>query len=760
MVETRKVLISSTACLLTFGLGFASSVPAFADVGLTPKLSAKQAEQAAASMFPILSKCTLQNESYNSSSYGNPAAYQLNYQMTGANSGNYIYVSVDANAGVILNYTQPSLDNRFIFPVSLSAAKASQIAVDWAKKLYPTQFKNVMALPLTPSYGSLQGSTQYTFQYERVENGIPAPFDGFTLTIDQNGDLLSVQDNWTDLAFPTVKGMISRDQANAIYQKNVQLHLEYQSVYHMSGQPTTDLIYQPGDQAYANWWGTNYSNNASPEFPVIDAGNGQIIDAGGNVYQATPYVAPTPLVPGGSTLLAQLKPVNWTEQQALASAKDILGIPSADTLQNVNQYQGQGMDTNWSFTWQTPDQSTISATVDATYGLLVNFNTGVKPLTGGEQASAPKLTQEQVTTTVDAFVKKVLPNAVGGIAVVANTVPQDSSEPSLQTDYQIIFLTNGLPDQTRSGDVSVDAQTGKVQSLYINLQPSADSYPDQAKAMDEQRAVQLWVAARPFSLVYLLTQPQITASKIGVATAAKVEQQAVKLVYAPMANQNSTGQFNAITGKFETYDNKVPFAGTIKDLTGVTAAPQIQLLVDRELLTVDSNGNVHPNQTLTHSAFIKLLVDALGERGQFNVHTLASAAAKMALASVSTSSPDYQEIGAAYSLGWLPLGETFTPNQLTTRDYAAQILAKALNFQPLLSHPEAFVFKAKDAAAIADSHKVADALAVTLGLLPLQNGAFLPQTPITLSDAAIAVVQAAVIQGQQGTQSPYPIIMK
>ncbi|MCL6454058.1 MAG: hypothetical protein K6T78_10655 [Alicyclobacillus sp.] len=753
----QRALPAGLAIVASIGTLMAGGAQAFAATASTPsatapKVTLQQAEQLARKTFSIADSYTVQSESY-SAGNGQPPQYNLTFQDPDpAAAGQSINVSIDANTGWVVNFNQPSDDNQFVFPVPVSADQARQLADTWAKKLFPSQFGQVKALPLAPVQGALQGPTQYTYTYERVVDGLPAPFDGFSLTIDQDGQLVSVQDHWTDLPFPSAKPTLSKSAANQVYGQSLELHLAYQSIYSANRQPATDLVYEAAPQNAVGWWGQLFTPQSNIQFPVIDATSGKVLDGTGQAIPLTPYAPPKPLVTGGPSASFTGPSVHWTQEQVEQYATKALGITSADTLTNVYEYSNPQSHTTWNLTWQTPGGLAVTATVDADAGILTGFSaypTHPAPPT----KAATKLTQAQVTAAVDAFVKRLYPQHTGALAVLPEpSNPGDGSQ--LQTSYQIIPLVNGLPDETGSGSVSVNPQTGEVQNLYLNIQASSGVYPAPAQAMPVSKATATWMAARPLTLEYLETQPQLQVKMNPAgksATAAANALPRIVLVYAPTADQTSSGPFNAVTGTFETYGSQLPFTGTIQDIAGLPAAPQIQLLVDRELISVDSRGDVHPNQTMTHSAFIKLLVDALGYQGRIDPLVMKSAAAQSALGAIPVTSPDYDEVAAAYSMGWIPAGEPFDPNATTTRDYAAQVLSRAVGMTALLSHPDAFQFSPSDVAQIPAGDKAGDALAVTLGLLSLDASQdFQPTASLTLADAAVAVVQAADILGMQG----------
>jgi hypothetical protein len=758
MRNWRKSIPAGAALLATVGLVELMSMPMALAAGTlskavttAPHFSMQQAKALAVSTFSIPSSYTVENESYSGQSFGNqPSSYSFGFQQVDVTTQQPagINVVVDANSGRILNYNRSSSTNRFVFPVPTSADDAKQTAVQWIQKLYPQQANQVVIQPLAPQFGALQGPVTYAYNFVRMVDNIPAPFNGFSITIDQNNQLTSVNAAWSDMTFPSIKNAISSDKANQVYQQALNLHLVYSQIWHADSKPTTELMYTQNEAPYMGWGGPTFSGQPQTGSPVIQALTGQVIDGSGMVRATTPYQAPKPVVPGGPTLPSTLPQVNWDESQALQFAQKVLGLPSSAQLQNENQWSNQNSDTTWNFSWKTSDNEQINAAIDTTYGELQNYSE--YPQNPPQQSRPPaKLSQSQVDATVNAFVKKVFSNNTGAITVVENTVDKSGSS-DLHLSDQILPILNGIPNQAQQGSIQVNPMTGRVQNLWLNTQQSADasSLPLPTKAISPDKAKQAWIDNRPLALEYLMTQPQQGPIPVDNQSATPQPAQ-VLLAYAPVANNGYGDYFNAETGTFESPQTQVPYTGTIHDLDGVTAAPQLQLLVNRELVSVDTSGNVHPTQNLTNSAFVKLVVDALGQQGQYNAQVATAPDAKAALSDVQQNSPDYQEIVVAYQLGWLPQNQPFQPNEQTTRGEASQILARALDYQPLLSHPESFQLSAGDASGIPKDQFAGDALATGLGIFSLQNGNFNAQGNVTLADAAVAVVQSAVVWGQE-----------
>jgi hypothetical protein len=720
----------------------------------------KQAEQIAVSTLQIPANFTLQNESYTTNNDDVASqVYLFNFSNSDPTHPNdWMSISVDANSGRILNFNRPPSDTHFVFPVPTSASEAKAIAERWAQTLYPDQYKQVKELPLAAQVGSLTGPTSYTFNFERVVNGIPAPFDGFWITIDQRGHLTSVFDHWTNADFPNPDKVIPKEKASDLYSSKLDLHLVYRQVWKSDTKPSTELLYTQGSTPFS-FWGTSFGNTSIMS-PVLDAQTGDVIDPTGAVQPSTPYQLPKVLDPNGPTLSGGFPKVNWDESKSLAFAKAAIGISDADKLINVNEWQDQLNGVTWNFMWKTADNSQINVSVNATYGVITNYSKfNVGPINPGKGApstpTSSQITQDQINQTVTNFARKLFPNATGSIAVYPTPGMQGNG--GLQTSFQILPIVHGVPNEANQGNINVNPATGEIQDMWFGMNQGQDeALPDPKSAISVEQAKKKWIQSRPLTLVYLMTQPM---GDVGVwngkGVSSSTPSRKIVLAYAPLTTQGYGDTFNAVTGDFESPLTPVPFTGNIRDLDGVAAAPQIQLLVNRALVNVDANGDVHPNKAMTNAEFVKLVVDALGQQYRYDPKMAAqSQAIKVLLSRIPKDSPVYQEVAVAYQLGWLNVNEPFNPNDLVTRSQAAKILVRALGYGPLLTIPDAFQSSAKDANAMAKDEFAAAALSAALGIFPLVDGNFLPKANVTLADAAVAVVQTANIFSQS-VGSPY-----
>ena len=604
-------------------------------------------------------------------------------------------------------------------------------------------------MPLTPQSQLLITPTIYTYNFERMINGIPVPSDGFSVAIDQNGNLSSVNYNWTTQGLPAAGSRISMAHAESLYKKSMIVHLAYVQQW-VSGNVTQNILayvqHQPNPNSYFS--SGQYSGNQSIGTPVINALTGKLIDSNGNTYAMTPYTSPTPLVVGGPTWPAVLPKVNWTRAQSFQYAQHTiasLGFSLKDLkFSNSNEYGGGNNDDIWNFSWSTPQKVQVNVGVDATYGYLNSFNQFSannkfkKIIPNSKVPQKVRVTQSQALALAKKDLIALFPNDTGGISVKLQ--PNQNTKFGNGWWFNISALVNGIPYQANSGNMTIDWNTGGIQNLnwMYGLPTSSLSAP--SSAISAAKAQSLWLNMAKLQLEYI---------QVYVSGKTKTE-----LVYAPILPTGNNLTLDATSGQFlyAGYPkDSLPYSGPIEDLQGVPGAAQIQVLADRDLIAVSPMGKVNPQQVVTLGDFIQLLTSAFSQNNSYNSSPGQSIPAplKELLQQIpSTSLQEQQAIGTAYQLGWLPSSEPLQLSAPLTRVVAAEILARVLDLSPLLSHATAFSLQATDVSSIPANHYAAVALAVNLGLIPLQNGAFNPSGSMNLSDEAIATVETATVASQ------------
>ena len=724
-VYVSLLLAMTTLLIPSVGAAYASGLP-------TPSITSQQAEREATTLFSIPSYYKLSQEYYDINAAQGQISYNLVYTYTMPDGRNhYVNVTVSASDGQIMNFSRDSSANGFVYPLPVSAAKAKTIAMTWANRLFKNQVSHVRLLPLMPNSGSLLNPVTYQFNFERVVGGIPAPFDGFSLTIDQNGQLIGASDHWMNrVVFPTPSKAVSLVKANQMYQSWIHLYMAYTSQY-SNGKSSIALTYQIPSTPNAGWWSTPYGTQYAIGQPTIDALTGRVITSTGALAKTAPFVVPTVISPNGPTQYPFLQHVAWHREQALAYAQKVLDITATYHLTDANLSQsfpsGHSL---WAFSWSLAKVGTVNATVDATDGTMQSFWRSFSPKVAPLKN---KLTQVRINQVAQAFVAKLFPQDVGGLAVF---VPSFENNPKqLATDFNVEPVLHGIAVTALAGNIQVNSKTGMVQSYWGDFGTSPKTFVSPVKAISTAKATDLWTTAYPLTEIYALLQ---NSSKNAV------------LLYAPVNATYGTSSLNALTGKIiNTNTNPLAYTGAIKDIAGLKQQTAIALLAQYGLLSVDANGDVHPQNAMTRAAFVKLVVDALGQNQPIIYHGVRSS--MQASSAVSTNTIGYSEMQAAFNRGWLSNGQLLHPNSPITRGDAAQILARALGYAGVMNHAEIFTLPAKDAVQIPKGQLGGDAIAYALGMLPLVNGKFMPNGHVTIADAALATVRLATAynEGQQ-----------
>lgn len=737
--RTLAILAMTCTCtavplsLTTTRILAATAIPA-------PKLTANQAEQEARQLFSIPTNDTLQNESYSDNvSSGTDPSYNLNFgPNTNNQTGDTFSVTIDAMDGSVMNYSHNQQNLTFEFPVPVSESQAATVAEAWAKKLYPSRMKEVTMQARPEQETDLRSPTTYDFTFERVVNGVPAPFDGFDITIDETGQLENVDESWTNVSFPDASAAVSQQQLNETYEKALGLHLEYDSVYQGNGTSNVALEYVTTPEN--GGWDQSYAVNSGGPTMAIDAQTGQLLASDGSPSKVASYAPPTPL--GATTASAPLgtKAVDWSKQQALNSAETLFNLPQKD-LSSENEWTGNGSDTTWNFQFVLPKSKTssemnVNVGVDATYGYISSYSQNATNPTSASSATPKSLPNATLEADAKKWMEKIFTNHLGEIAL-QNTQASPDNQP-IQS-FQVVSLVNGVPNQTANGDIDLDPTTGNLQYFNFNIQQTGSTFPSPSKAVSLATADSAYEKAYPLKLTYVLAQPN-------GASNATAQTPTVKLAYMPEPQSSDDDYFDATQGQFVqnvalAYQ---PYTGTIEDIASDPAEAQLQLLASRGLIPVDANGDVHPNSSMTVESFVKLVQDALGTVNRFEAAT-ATSSPKIALAvsNITQTNPAYREMVTAYELGWLDPSQPVNPTATIDRNTAAQILIKALGYDALLTKPEMFKFNATDIDSIPTDDLAGDAMAVGLGLMSLSSGQFDGATPLTLSQAAQAVVQTA-----------------
>lgn len=187
---------------------------------------------------------------------------------------------VDAINGELQYFNFYSPDNLFSSEKPLTKEEAQKMAEDFLKKIQPSKFQQARViadesardLPL-----SIPDAKYYTFNYERIVNGIAFPSNGMNITVDLNTKkITSYSLNWWNLDFPQLSQAISQTQANTSFLKSRPLVLKYTLVYDNGEPQEAKLVYQP-------------STEADKVSDIMDAKTGELLDWQGKPLMEEPH---------------------------------------------------------------------------------------------------------------------------------------------------------------------------------------------------------------------------------------------------------------------------------------------------------------------------------------------------------------------------------------------------------------------------------------------------------------------------------------
>ncbi|HHW02451.1 MAG TPA: DUF4901 domain-containing protein [Thermoanaerobacterales bacterium] len=169
--------------------------------------------------------------------YDNPdqKVWNINWNKKAQNPGEYGSINARVNAVtselLSFNIWDESRYNTN-FNQKYDRAAAQKIAEDFLKKLQPEKFGSVKLEEPKGEINYPEKIRDQYFNYTRQVNGIPYLANGFSVTVDSaTGQVVGYNMSWQDKDFPGAEGVLSKDEAEARFLKDIGLELSYARVY-------------------------------------------------------------------------------------------------------------------------------------------------------------------------------------------------------------------------------------------------------------------------------------------------------------------------------------------------------------------------------------------------------------------------------------------------------------------------------------------------------------------------------------------------
>lgn len=198
------------------------------------------------------------------------------YTSTDGKANKFINAQIDAVTKEFKSlYSYYANENPEKGETKISKEQANKLAEEFLNKVQPDKFKKTQLRESKDIYGIMPAyQNGYSFNYIRVENGIPCPSNSLSVTIDEyTGEIISYNTNWFNIDFPAPDKAITLDKAYELLFNNVKFEMEY--VHHYPNM--NDYNNKEMKLAYA-------LENINI---LMDANSGQMLNYDGTPVKAT-----------------------------------------------------------------------------------------------------------------------------------------------------------------------------------------------------------------------------------------------------------------------------------------------------------------------------------------------------------------------------------------------------------------------------------------------------------------------------------------
>lgn len=719
-----------------------------ADLADKAKLTEEDAKKRILDLFKLPDNAEVNGSSlteYNNGS-STKIVWQLNWQVKEENRSYGFSTEVDAVTGDIIGYYNYQFDpyKSAAFPPKVSKEDALKIANDLIPVASPSVKGDYRKGQDQWSEESrLFGPVRYSFFFERVVNDIPFPAHSIYITVDGEGEIMNYRTNWSEVEFEAKDNVITDQEAQALYDANLSVGLEYMRDYRKGPDAPLKLVYTPR--------GISSSG-------MISATTGKFINQMGEelTEASTPTLQP---LQNGSTELAKPKELakELTSDEAEALIKKYFALSDDYKLEykSLDRQKDQNGEIRqvWSLRWvkKEGEYGSIWARVDAKNGLILNIENQdqYRYYDGNQEIKEEdiKFSNEQAEQIAVDFVKIIAPEALDSLArfntnearVYYNKFPV----PIAQINFRQIH--KGVPVEYNGIWMTVDLTNGKIINYNNNLFYELGKLPKIDNVIANQDAKAAYLEQYKVSLGY-----QMLISKEAMEQGRSVETKAI-LVYTPYMNNDygyNRGFLDAITGEwFVPYGPKELEEKKATDIDKHWAKDALETLVKFNVIEPDEEGKVNPNKVITSAEWLQMMMRAAyGARYEEQGYYY-DGEEKSVFDDVSVDSEHYKLYRMALQYGWIDKDmKKASPDQTLTRDGMASSIVKILQYDKLSKYDKMFNLNFKDANQV--ENKGAAAIVYGLGIINGKGDNFAPKDGITRAEAATIMMRLVELQGK------------
>lgn len=743
--SSTTVTLSSNQMKLAIAAGEVTAPDSVTPNPTKAKFSKEDAVKKIKLLFPILKDATTPTITLgNNHSYPlpeNQMVWDIQWNYQDGTSYYHFSTSVDAMTGDLINvYISLPNNNENIayYPPKLSKEEALIEAKAFIAKAAPSiSIKDLHLEDFNSSLESraLFGPLQYSFYFTTLKNGIPTQAESISVAIDANGNIVQFSKPSDTLTYPTSTAKITQIEADKQFNDDLDVGLFYIPIQ-MNGQ-TTDWIlgYRPID----------YSSYA------IDAMTGKRIS-----YEGT-NVSPTPITYSDIPQTKdRFKPRNMKDQLTVEEATKLVQavaiLPADHVVQNsyLHSSYSNAEQQLWTLNWGSNNSNNgfyahTYADINADTGEITQFQNSNFEASGSKKDVTPprgltKLTKESAKQKAINLINKLYPNASTELKLINH---EDAwSKIGNQYRYEFQRFYKGTP-VSEILTITFD-NYGRLQSYNPNRSTGLENIKE-TPAITVTKTEALEAYRKHYSNMKLQYS---TFGGPYYSSNADVKRE-VRLVYTPTPSDISTSSqvLDAVTGKWVTpYEVLGQRLSSIvpTDIKGHSAEKALSTLVEYGIISPDSEGKLSPDQVITEGEWLSMMVKSIAPYYQ----SYYSGVEQQVVAGIEPDNAFYNVVNYAVNSKWIDKNTTFQPAKELTREQLAVMLSSIVNYSKLATYlgEDTSINQLSDAAAITNKGVVA--LALRLGLMAGENGAFHPQQKVTKAQAASTLMKLVEIQGK------------
>lgn len=700
--------------------------PLSAEIRMTdlqePKVTLEQAIKIVKENFEIPEK--LKEFSSAFSNYNNRQSWSLSWNSMGERNESFS-AQVDAVSGEIVSiYANKPTDGEQSYQLpSLTLKEAKVIANNMVKKLVGQKYEKLKFIEDDSIILlDLYGSPTYSFNWERIENGIAVQGNGARIQINaNNGEVISYSFTWHSLNLPKTENIISVEQASLTFNQYKMLELKYylapafrtltvgnkeqvQLVYQLNKDGLIDAVTGKPLVLKQNQYLTGNENSLGR------VGYGMAEDSMAKAIPLTPQELRE--IDENTKLL--------TKEEAISLIQKWVEIPSSLSLRTMNLNTDSGSrDTKvWHFEWSSSDQErtqNITARVDAVNGELIGFNfySPRFPLTENTEQST--ISKQEAQALAEEFLQIIQQSKFKQIKLKVDNI--DEAVPDIASDAIILKpedtsisfnyerIVNGITFPSNGINVTVDLTSKRITSYNLNWYNL--DFPQLSQALSQTKAEETFLKSRPMVLKYVLI------NNSGEVTEAK-------LAYRPANDGNRISDImDARTGVFLDWQGKPlnakPRSYHFSDIAGHEAEKEITALGQAGIFGEYSEVFKPTENISAESLFRALLyISNIGD------YTLS---AEDLLKKVKEQ-------------GWLK--EEVTPAQHVSRELFSKIIVRYLGLEKIAELKDIFQSSYQDT----DLSQGYIALITGLGIVQVDGQNFEPDKTVTRAESASSIIKA------------------